>query len=299
VSAFEQRPPVRGDAPEVAELVIAYERSLYGQSAYTLADLEAEWESLDLERDALVLLDHGRIVAFGSLDDRGELWRIDGFVHPGEQGRGAGTELLRALEATAGARGARRIQNGVSEPDEPGHRLLTAHGYHRVRVFRELRVELASAPDPPQWPEGVTPDEFVVERDAVAFHAAEQEAFADHWEFRPRSLERWRELHVESEGFEPALWRVVRAGDEVAAGAICVANRYGGGWVAVVFTRRPGRGQGIGRALLRDAFRKFWQRGETSIGLGVDAENATGAFHLYESEGMRPVLGWVMHEKTL
>ena len=119
MSAFEQRPPVRGDAPEVAELVIAYERSLYGQSAYTLADLEAEWESLDLERDALVLLDHGRIVAFGSLDDRGELWRIDGFVHPGEQGRGAGTELLRALEATAGARGARRIQNGVTEPDEP------------------------------------------------------------------------------------------------------------------------------------------------------------------------------------
>jgi ribosomal protein S18 acetylase RimI-like enzyme len=55
---------------------------------------------------------------------------------------------------------------------------------------------------------------------------------------------------------------------------------------------------GVGRALLRDAIEKFWARGETSVG-GVDAENATGAFHLYESAGMRPVMGWVMHEKGL
>jgi hypothetical protein len=33
--------------------------------------------------------------------------------------------------------------------------------------------------------------------------------------------------------------------------------------------------------------------------LSVDAENATGAFQLYESAGMRPVLGWVMHEKSV
>jgi mycothiol synthase len=55
----------------------------------------------------------------------------------------------------------------------------------------------------------------------------------------------------------------------------------------------------VGRALLRDAFRKFWDRGEPSVGLGVDAENTTGAFQLYESAGMRPVMGWVMHEKTI
>ena len=299
MSSFHRRPPVADDAAAVAELVIAYERSLYGRTEYSLGDLEAEWETLDLARDALVLLEGDRVVAFGSLDDRGELSRIDGFVHPDEQGRGLGTELLAALESTAAARGARRIQNGVVEPDEAGHTLLAGFGYEPVRVFRELRIELDAALEPPEWPAGLMPDDFDVQRDAPAFHAAEQQAFADHWEFRPRDLARWRGLHIETERFDPSLWRVVRAGDKIAAGAICEAGRYGGGWISVLFTRRPWRGQGVGRALLRDAFRKFRDRGEPSAGLGVDAENSTGAFQLYESAGMRPVMGWVMHEKHL
>ena len=293
------RAPLPGDADAVAELVIAYELSLYGKTDYSLGDLEAEWESLDLARDALVVLDGERIVAFGSLDDRGELWRIEGYVDPDEHGRGLGTELLDALETTVVSRGARRIQTSAAEPDEAGHRLFAGRGYRRVRVFREMRIDLDVAPEPPEWPDGLVPDEFDAVRDVVAFHAAEQEAFADHWEFRPRDLARWRELHIETERFDASLWRVVRAGDEVAAGAICEADRYGGGWVSVLFTRRPWRAQGVGRALLLDALGKFRGRGETSAGLGVDAENKTGAFQLYESIGMRPVMGWVVHEKFL
>ena len=91
----------------------------------------------------------------------------------------------------------------------------------------------------------------------------------------------------------------MRAGGEIAAGAICETGRYGGGWVGVLFTRRPWRGRGVGRALLDDAFRKFHRRGESSAGLSVDAENTTGAFRLYESAGMKPVLGWVLHERRL
>jgi GNAT superfamily N-acetyltransferase len=279
--------------------VIAYERARYGETTYSLGDLEAEWETLDLARDALVLLDGERVVAFGSLHDRGELWRIDGYVHPDHVGRGIGTELVAALEATVASRGARRIQNGVAEPDEAGHRLLAALGYRPVRVFRELRIDLDAAPEPPEWPDGLVAGEFEADRDDTAFHAAQQEAFADHWEFAPRDFADWRAFHIETERFDPSLWGVVRAGDEIVAGAICEANRYGGGWIGVLFTRRPWRGQGVGRALLRDAFGKFRDRGEPSAGLSVDAENATGAFHLYESAGMQPVLGWVMHEKAI
>jgi mycothiol synthase len=299
MSRFQRRPPGSGDATAVAELVIAYERALYGKTEYSLGDLQAEWEALDLIRDALVLLDREHIVAFGSLEDRGTLWRIDAYVHPEELGRGLGTELVGALEAAAASRGARRIQSGVAEPDEAGHQLLAALGYRPVRVFRELRIDLDAEPQPPQWPEGFVPDEFDAERDTAAFHAAQQEAFADHWEHRPLDLVGWRELNVDTERFDPSLWRIVRAGDEVAGGVICEADRYGGGWIAVLFTRRPWRGRGVGRALLLDAFRKFRDRGERSVGLGVDAQNATGAFQLYESVGMWPVMGWVMHEREL
>jgi GNAT superfamily N-acetyltransferase len=299
VPDFQHRPPLPADAGAVAELVIAYERSVYGETTYSLSDLEAEWEVLDLARDALVLVDGDRVVGYGTLHDRGELWRVDGYVHPDEQGRGLGTELVAVLESIAAERGARRIQNAVLEPDAAGRRLLAGLGYRTVRIFREMRIELDGPPERPAWPDGLVPDDFDADRDAVTFHSAQQEAFADHWENRPREFGEWRRYHIETDRFDPSLWGVVRAGNEIAAGAICEANRYGGGWVGVLFTRRPWRGQGVGRALLRDAFRNFWERGETSVGLGVDAEGETGAFQLYESAGMRPVMGWVMHEKDL
>ncbi len=99
--------------------------------------------------------------------------------------------------------------------------------------------------------------------------------------------------------FDPALWCVVRAGDEIAAGTICTADTYGGGFVQILFTRRPWRKQGIGQALLADAFRRLWERGERSVGLGVDAASDSGAFRLYERAGMTPRLGWVMYEKEV
>jgi GNAT superfamily N-acetyltransferase len=46
------------------------------------------------------------------------------------------------------------------------------------------------------------------------------------------------------------------------------------------------RSRGVGRALLLHAFRAFYERGQPRVGLGVDAQNSTGALPLYESVGM-------------
>ncbi|HWJ32772.1 MAG TPA: GNAT family N-acetyltransferase, partial [Gaiellaceae bacterium] len=254
MSPLARRPATDDDAAAVAELVIAYERSLYGETAYSHDDLEMEWRAIDLARDTLVLLDGDEVVAFGSLHDRGELWRTDAYVHPAHHGRGIGAELAVALAETAGSRGAVRIQSGVAEPDEAGRRLFAELGYTPVRVFREMRIELEDEPTPAVLPGGLVAGTFDADRDGRAFHAAQQDAFADHWEARERTFEEWRDFHLVQEKFDPSLWGVVRAGDEIVAGVICVADRYGGGWVAVLFTRRPWRGRGVGRALLQDAF---------------------------------------------
>jgi len=168
-----------------------------------------------------------------------------------------------------------------------------------VHVFRELRIELEAPPPAPECPDGLRVVPFDPELDALEFHAAHQEAFTDHWDYAPRSLESWSKVHLESERFDPALWCVVRAGHEIAAGTICTGDTYGGGWVHALFTRRPWRRQGLGAALLGDSFGRFWERGERSVGLGVDAASDTGAFRLYERAGMTPVLGWVVYEKEL
>ncbi|MFI5039998.1 MAG: GNAT family N-acetyltransferase [Solirubrobacterales bacterium] len=292
-------PAVAADAAAVTEVVAALEFSLYGQTSFSQADLEDEWSDINLEQDARVVRDGDRIVGYGVVRQRGELWRGEGYVHPDANGRGIGKLIATGLEEAAGCGGARRIQNGVFEADSAGRRLLESLGYDAVRIFRELRIELAAPPPAPAWPDGLRVVPFDVARDALDFHAAHQEAFADHWEYAPRDLESWSRSHLGSERFDPALWCVVRAEDGIAAGTICTGATYGGGWIDALFTRRPWRKQGIGAALLADAFGRFWERGEHSVGLGVDAASDTGAFRLYERAGIAPVLGWVMYEKAL
>ena len=292
-------PPVAADAAAVTEVVAALESSLYGQTSFSQADLEDEWSELDLERNARVVRDGGRIVGYGAVRERGELWRAEGYVHPDALGRGIGKLIATGLEEDAARRGARRIQNSVLEADSAARRLLESLGYGAVRVFREMRIGLEAPPPAPEWPEGLRVVPFDPERHALEFHAAHQEAFADAWDFTPRDFAWWSKVTLESERFDPALWCVVRAGAEIAAGTICTGDTYGGGWVHTLFTRRPWRKQGVGAALLGDTFGRFWERGEHSVGLGVDAANDTGAFRLYERAGMAPALGWVMYEKAL
>lgn len=292
-------PAAPSDAAAVTELVVALETSMYSESAFSVADLEEEWTEIDLGRDARVVRDGERTVGYSLVRERGELWRVEGYVHPDARGRGIGKLLATALEEDAIRGGGRRVQNATLENDAAGRALLESLGYGAVRVFREMRVEHETEPPAPEWPDGLRVVPFDPEQDAREFHAAQDEAFADHWEYAARDFERWSKLHLGSERFDPTLWCVVRAGDDIAAGTVCTGDTYGGGWVHSLFTRRPWRRRGVGAALLADAFRRFWERGEPSVGLGVDAASDTGAFRLYERAGMAPVLGWVVHEKEL
>jgi mycothiol synthase len=292
-------PAVAADAAAVTEVVAALESSMYAQSTFSQADLEGEWSELDVEQDARVVRDRDRIVGYGLVRERGELWRVEGYVHPDALGRGLGRLIATGLEEDAARHGARRIQNGVLEADSAARRLLESLGYGAVRVFREMRIELEAPPPAPEWPDGLRAVPFDPEHDALAFHAAHEEAFAETWVYTPSDFESWSKVNLESERFDPTLWCVVRAGDEIAAGTICTGDTYGGGFVHALFTRRPWRKQGVGAALLGDSFRRFWERGEHSVGLGVDAASDTGAFRLYERAGMAPTLGWVMYEKEL
>jgi GNAT superfamily N-acetyltransferase len=290
---------VAADAAAVTEIVVALESSLYGQTAFSQTDLEDEWSDLDVEQDVCVVGDGNRLVGYGVVRERGELWRVEGCVHPEALGRGVGKLIATGLEKDAGRCGARRIQNAVFEADCAARRLLKSLGYGTVRVFRELRIELEAPPPAPEWPEGLRVVPFDSERDAGEFHAAHEEAFSDHWDYTARDLESWSKRHLGSERFDPTLWCVVRAGDEIVAGTICTGNTYGGGWIHSLFTRGPWRKQGVGAALLGQSFGRFWERGERSIGLGADAASDTGAFRLYQRAGMAPVLGWVAYEKEL
>ncbi len=71
------------------------------------------------------------------------------------------------------------------------------------------------------------------------------------------------------------------------------------GWVDTLAVLRPWRRKGLGMALLRHSFAEFYRRGTHKIGLGVDAQNLTGATRLYERAGMHVARQYDAYEKEL
>ncbi len=205
-------------------------------------------------------------------------------------------ESRRLLFAWAHSRGAERVGTGgsirfsVDAHDHALGDLLAGAGYTVTRSSYTMERALAGELERPAWPPGIEVRPFD-ERDVAAVHAAENEAFADHWGYTPSSLEAWRAFNLGPAG-DVSLTRVAWDGDEIAG--LCISRPRRGedetvGWVGVLAVRRPWRRRGLGEALLRDAFVLFADRGKRAVGLGVDAENTTGAVALYERVGMRAV----------
>jgi mycothiol synthase len=295
------RPPSFEDLDAVVELGNAFERVFLGVESFTPDDIADEWRRLDLEQDAwLVLVPGGRLAGYATLEDRGEnRYLSDGYVHPELRGLGVGRTLVDLAEARARERGAVVIQNTVVAADEAAVEVLVTRGYRPVRHFYRMAIELGDeSPPEPAWPHGVRAEPFR-EEDALAFHEAIEDAWQDHWDHTPRPFRQFRERILEGSRYEPALWTVVWAGDEIAGGTICEADFYGMGWVRSLSVRRPWRRQGLGMALLLNAFRMFHARGERQVGLGVDAESPTGATRLYERAGMHVVEETAIYRKEL
>ena len=289
------RPIAEADYGLLATFLREDESRLFGRPSRIGESDVRQWLSeADLETDSWLYEDDGGIAAAAWTWAEGELAVGIVAVAVRAQDGGVGDELVERTEARARERGAKRMHQFALGPDAFAAALLTAHGYRDVRHFFEMAIELEAAPDPPGLP--VEPFR---EEDARAFHAALDEAFQDHWEHHGRPFEDWWARHAKNPNFDPSLWFVIRDGDEIAAVTRNEANRNGGGYIGAIGVRRPWRGKGYAKALLLHSFREFFARGLSRVTLGVDAENPTGATHLYERVGMHVESESVVFEKAL
>lgn len=283
------RPFVEDDAPAVAALISAEEERFYGRPGrLTAADVLKfrQWH-----KEAWVWEEDGRIAASATYGVHGEAANTRGVV--GDKGHGLGTEILERGEAFARAEGMTKILTGAPEPDAAARALFESRGYREVRRFYEMAIELEEAPEVPNL--GI---ETLDLEDVEEFHTALDEAFQDHWEHHGLPFEEWWERHRGNPNLDLSLWFVIRERGQMAAVSRNEANRNGGGYVAAIGVRRPWRGKGYAKALLLHTFREFFDRGIKRVTLGVDAENPTGATHLYERVGMHVEQENVVFEKS-
>lgn len=237
-----------------------------------------------------------------------ELW---GRVDPSYEAMGVGTWLLhwaeqRALQSLAhlpaGLRFAPRV--GSFRQAEKAKRLFEEFGYRHVRTYYHMLIEMDAPVPAPEFPEGIELRLFIkAEHDATVWQA-QNEAFHDHWNHEDVSFEEWKYDRIEDSAFDPTLWFLAMDGGsaELAGYVIGRAHAFYDptvGWVRSLGVRRPWRKRGIGLALLRQAFHEFYRRGIRKVGLGVDAQNLSGALRLYENAGMHVDQAFDFFEKEL
>ena len=133
---------------------------------------------------------------------------------------------------------------------------------------------------------------------ATAVWQARNESFRDNWGSHALTFAEFSYYCFDNPEYDPTLWTVIWADKEVAGFSI---NHYRMdiGWIHMLGVRPAWRKKGLGLALLHHSFGEFYRRGMKTIGLGVDASNATGATRLYQKAGMRTVSQFVTFEKEL
>jgi mycothiol synthase len=239
------------------------------------------------------------------------IYRSICFVMPEWRGRGLGTYLLmwdeqrlREIAKTHPEGRPRYFESSAAE-SQPGTRsLLEQLGYIPIRhSYLMVRPDLEDIPAAPM-PEGLEVRPVKLE-DVPAIREASVEAFRDHWGFS-ESMEPSAQQMIEDPNFDPSLWQVAWDGDQIVGMVLVFINEKENeeyhrkrGWTENICVRRPWRKRGLARALIVRSFHAIKERGMQEAALGVDTQNVTGALHLYESVGFRPVKQTTLYRKPM
>ena len=310
---FQLRPPTMDEVEEVAALLNVCSVAEIGAEEFSATEIRSEWEasSFNLETDARVLLTkQGQIIAFSEFfqtDNRLDLYV---HIHPEYAGQGLETELFRLGEERA-----RQaipsfppdeevvVSTGVWSSNPVAKQIFEQEGYSLVRHSWHMVINFEEAPPAPKWPEGITPRTFVPGQDEQIVYELRQTAFADMWGFSSLTFEDWVHHLIKSdEHFDPNLWFLAFAGEELVGHALCNPRTNedpGMAWVQNLAVQRSWRQRGLGMALLQHAFSEFYRLGQRKAALSVDATSLTGAQRLYERAGMKIARQFDKYQKVL
>lgn len=317
IKTIEIRPARRVDLDGALEALNAFTLQQYGEAEYTEKSVLAEWDSgdIDLERDTRVAVDSaGKVVAFVEYwcDLIGSVERPECFLHviPGLLAAEELAALLRfpigraeeALRETA-VGGPIHLGTYVLADDLEKRACFESAGFREEWYSFKMLRELHAPIDTPVFPEGIAVRPLALGTDDRKVFEARSDAWRDMRGASPISFEQWRRYLIENaEHFDPNLWFIAWAGEDVAGFCLCSERTTEDpemGFVPSLGVRKPYRNRGLATSLLLNAFGELYRRGVRKVGLDVDSESLTGANRIYERVGMRPVRKTIRYVRAI
>ena len=274
------------DLEATFRLVADAERFDDGVADVALSDIAAEWErpDFDLETMSIAVWHGDELAASGDVF----MGRAEVDVAPSHRGRGVGTALLPWTWSVARADGRGSVGQTVSDKRIDARELFRAHGYEVAHTAWALRIDLDDEPPPPpRLPAGLEFRDFRPGVDDREVFEVIDVAF-DEWDDREsHGFDNWAPAFLHRDEVVPELVPLVIDGDRIVG--VALNYDYGTdadteGWTQQLAVDRAYRGQGLGRALLQESFRRFHEVGYRHAGLSTDSR--TGSLGLYEHVGM-------------
>lgn len=284
----EMGQPKKEELKEVFDFLNACDIAEFGEPDTDLGDLEDSWESMDLDRDAWVLREDGRICGYAAVYGHGDRYTLDLYAHRTSTPAGDEDRLLQVLVArvkeiraaaaekllfvTYTTKGNERINPALQRFG------FTAHTWHyRMQIDFDGPCELIA------WPAGFSVSPYQEEEEQDLYHLIET---AFDWEGHVMPpIEDWRQHLFRNGRYDPNYFLLLHK-DGKLVGAALGYNEEPMGWIRQLAVSKDLRGQGIGSMLLRYAFWNFQQGGRNSAGLGVASVNQN-ACQFYERCGMK------------
>ncbi|MEG4068090.1 GNAT family N-acetyltransferase [Microcoleus sp. Pol11C2] len=306
------------DLDAIAHLINTCEEVDQLDEGTSISELQQEFNapSLDKARDIRLWEDaEGKLIGFAqlSVSEPGEV--IDGWlwfrVQP--EARGGDVEAaaiawgeVRMREVSA-MRGARvKLRTYARAEDCARISVLANCGFKADRYFYRMARSLSEPLPEPQFPEGFALRQFPGQQEAAAWVEMFNQSFIDHWNHHDLTVDKFKhELAKPDYRNDLDLIAVADDGTFVSfcSCLICVeeCDRTGRneGWIACLGTRRGFRKMGLGRAMLLAGLHRLKAAGVATAILGVDAENSSGALHLYESAGFHNIRDSISYVKDV
>lgn len=312
---------IRGseDYPDLLKVKTASDKHDGDEEVMTLEDLKHFYENLtncDPLKDFLIVEFQGQIIGYSRVRwDKIQ----DGYINYGHfvvlipewHGKGIKEAVLQWNEA--------RLRE-IADSHNPGvpkylvswlapnakdwKNILSSNDYEPIRFsFLMVRPDLENIPDLP-LPEGIEvrpakPDHY------RQIWEASKEIFSDEWG-EPEWQEEWYDRWLNQPIFQTELWQIAWCGDEVAGMVQSYINAAENkafnrkwGYTENIGIRRPYRKKGLAKALIARSLQAIKAKEMEQAVLGVDAENSSGALHLYKSMGFEEYQRWVTYRKLL